>query len=242
MTGGARSGVREPAATILRVGPASVAWAADGGRTSRQAQLSLLSEPDRQRAAAFAPDRLRRFVVGRLLIHALVADEFPSATGWVVRPGVCRRCGQRHAGAELEGVPARASVSYAPGLVVAAVAPECRACRLGIDIERDVDDRARVEDLRRRLGSSREKALRRWTRVEAVLKADGRGLLIDPGAVWLRRGSGWVAGSPTSYVVAEVDGPHGYLISLAWSHATPAASAGPANRRMAGPAGARWES
>jgi 4'-phosphopantetheinyl transferase len=227
--------------TIVRVGPASIAWTRDERPVDLPTQLALLSPSDRERAAGLAPARLNRFLQGRLLLRDLVGDLFPDAVGWLVQPGVCRKCGLRHAGTELEGVPARASVSYAAGLVVAAVAPTSRVCRLGVDVEPAIADSTRVEDLRRLLGASTEPVVRRWTRVEAVLKADGRGLLIDPGAVWLRRGGAWIAGEQASYVVAEVGGPPGYLISLAWcAAAVSAAASGTTSRRTGGPAGARW--
>ena len=111
----------------------------------------------------------------------------------------------------------------------------------GVAAALDAADQTRVDDLRRLLGASNEPVLRRWTRVEAVLKADGRGLLIDPGAVCLRQGGAWIAGERAGYVVAEADGPPGYLISLAWfAEAASAASSGTAIRRTAGPTGVRW--
>ncbi len=61
--------------------------------------------------------------MGRSLVSGLVGGLFPDASGWSIGTGVCVRCGQRHGAVELTGVPAVASVSYARGLVVAAVAP-----------------------------------------------------------------------------------------------------------------------
>ncbi len=226
---------------VTRVGPALVAWTPANREAGLKSQFALLSEPDLERAAGLAPDHLNRFRLGRLLIHALVADLFPTATEWSVASTPCRRCGKRHAGVEIDGVPARASVAYAADLVAVAVAPASRVTGLGIDLELDVADPARAEELRRLLGASSERALRRWTRVEAVLKADGRGLLVDPGAVRLRQGGAYIVGQPASYVVAEVAGPDGYLLSLAWS-ATTASTLHPelANRRTVGAAGPRW--
>lgn len=227
--------------TSVSVGAARVAWMGEDAPIDTEAQLALLSGPDGERAAGFRPARLRRFLLGRGLVRALVQERFPEAPAWTVQPGECRCCGVRHAGVEIEGAPARASVSYADGIVVAAVADTARTHRLGVDVELDAADQARTDDLRRLLGASSEAVLRRWTRVEAVLKADGRGLLIDPGAVWLRRGGAWIAGEAESYVVTDVAGPAGYLVSLAWSAAAAsAAEPGRATRRTAGRAGARW--
>jgi len=227
--------------TSLSVGPACVAWVGEDAGIDTEGQLALLSGPDGERAAGFRPDRLRRFLLGRALVRALVRVRFPEASTWSVFSGECRRCGTRHAGVEIEGAPVLASVSYADGIVVAAVADTALTHRLGVDVEADAADQTRTDDLQRLLGASSEAVLRRWTRVEAVLKADGRGLLIDPGAVWLRRGGAWIAGEAESYVVTEVPGPAGYLVSLAWSAAAAsAAEPGRATRRTAGPAGTRW--
>ncbi len=227
------------ATTPVVAGPVRVAWLPENRRISVRGQLDLLGALDRDRAQGLPRARRKRFVLGRLLVRGLVDGLFPDATGWTVVPGRCARCGGRHAGVGLEGVPAVASIAYADGLVVAAVAPQAAVSRLGIDVEPAVCDHERIDELHRRIGASRERVLRRWTRVQAVLKADGRGQLVDPGAVWLRRGGGWIAGSPESYLVCEVDAPQGYLVSLAWCPAagTPAR---PPDRRLAGRAGDRW--
>lgn len=224
----------------LCVGPALVAWAPTR-RSDHEIPLAALSGPDLLRLDELAPGLRNGFVVGRLLIHTLVAGLFPHATEWSVTASACRRCGRPHAGVELEGVPARASVSYAADLAVVAVAPTSQVSRLGLDVEFGVADTGRMEELRRMLGASTEPILRRWTRVGAVLKADGRGLLIDPGSVHLRRGGAWIAGQAASYAVAEVPGPPGFLVSLAWCSVAPAGAV-PAQvgRRMTGAAGARW--
>lgn len=225
---------------VIRVGPASVAWVPARPPVVLDA-LAVLSGPDLLRAAAMASDQLNRFLRGRLLVNSLVAELFPDATGWVVSSSVCQRCGKLHAGVGVEGVLARASVAYAPDLVVATVAPSCLVGRLGVDVEAADVDQERALELRRMLGASSEPVLRRWTRVGAVLKADGRGLLVDPGAVHLRRGGAWLAGEHTSYEVAEVDGPSGYLISLAWCAAgSTGTDPGQTSSRMTGPAGTRW--
>ncbi len=222
------------------VGPALVAWAPTR-RIDDAIPLAALSGPDLLRLDGLAPGLREGFVVGRLLIHALVAGLFPHITEWSVTAGRCHRCGRLHAGVELDGVPARASVSYAADLVVVAVAPASQVSRLGLDVEFGVADIGRIEELRRMLGASTEPILRRWTRVGAVLKADGRGLLIDPGSVHLRRGGAWIAGQAASYAVAEVPGPPGFLVSLAWCTVAPVGAV-PAQvgRRMTGAAGARW--
>lgn len=214
----------------IGVGPASIAWSATSpGPVRTRTRVSDLSPQDRARAAGFGVDRRREFVLGRSLVARLVDGLFPDAIGWSVGTGVCGRCGQVHGPVELVGVPAVAGVSYARGLVVAAVAPSGTVGRLGVDVELDAADTTRTRDLERLLGRSREPVLRRWTRIEAVLKADGRGLLVEPGDVRLHGRTASIAGNKTVYRFADVDGPPGYVISLAWcDEGSSAASAGPA--------------
>ena len=214
----------------MPVGPARVAYAATGReRVSTPPDVAHLSQQDRARAAGFGVDRRREFVLGRSLVAALVDELFPDITGWSVGTGICGRCGERHGPVELAGVPAVAGVSYARGLVVAALAPSTTVGRLGVDVELDAADTTRTRDLERLLGRNREPVLRRWTRIEAVLKADGRGLLADPGDVRLRGRAASIAGDKVRYQVADVDGPPGYVVSLAWCGAgSSAASSDPA--------------
>jgi 4'-phosphopantetheinyl transferase len=179
---------------------------------------------DTARAAAFGVDRRRAFVLGRGLIADLVEGLAPGEADWSVANGPCPRCGARHGRVEVTGAPLVASVSYAPGLVVAAVAPRDQAGRLGIDVESDAADSTRTRDLQRLLGCSGQPVLRRWTRLEAILKADGRGLLVDPASVRVSRGVGRIAGEPARYQVADLQGPTGYLVSLAWCGAEASAT------------------
>jgi 4'-phosphopantetheinyl transferase len=81
------------------------------------------------------------------------------------------------------------SLSHSGSLVVCAIGQQGR---LGLDVEllREVcvGDFAEVfgEDVRKRLlreNDSRNAFFREWTQLEAVLKADGRGMNVAPGAV-----------------------------------------------------------
>jgi len=214
----------------IEVGPAQVAWAVTTpGHHSTRLGVADLGAEDQARAAGFGVDRRREFLIGRCLVHALVGVLFPDAAGWGVGAGACQRCGQRHGPVEITGVPAVAGVSYSRGLVVAAVAPTRLASRLGVDVELDAVDTTRKRDLERLLGRARQPVPRRWTRIEAVLKADGRGLLVEPAEVRVRGRAASIAHSPNRYQVADVPGPEGYVISLAWCDAgSSAASPDPA--------------
>lgn len=110
----------------------------------------------------------------------LLADLAGARSGTVRVRNPCRRCGGPHGGVILDGTGLLASVTYAGGLAVAAVVSEAGAAGFGIDAEAvHVDD----VSLAGVLGARRDAGVRAWTRVEAALKADGRGLHVDPAGV-----------------------------------------------------------
>lgn len=185
----------------------------------------MLSAVDAARADSFAPPRRAEFVTGRALVRALLADAFPGAEV-AVTSAPCPRCGEPHGGVVASGARpqdtrhagAVASVAHAEGLVVAAVAPG-RVRHLGVDLEPARAEHDRLADLAALIGGPPEDALRRWTLIEAVLKADGRGLQVDPAEVRLDRGrlraTARVGG--VRYRLAEVPAPPGWIASLAWA-------------------------
>ena len=127
----------------------------------------------------------RRAVSRRLLAQVLPEARFLSR---------CPACGGDHGRVHVEKTDAAVSVSYAPGWSVVAMAPG--RARLGVDaaprgahgLERVLTD-----------GTADAAA---WTRVEAVLKADGRGLAVDPARVEVQVGAG-----PTWRAVIRDDVP-----------------------------------
>jgi 4'-phosphopantetheinyl transferase len=134
--------------------------------------------------------------------------------GAVIRSGPCRRCGGPHGPVRAEGAADAVSVTYAGGLAIVASIPRSVASSIGIDAERgDADSPARID--RMRAGAT----VRDWTRVEAALKADGRGLDVDPALVRLdHRSDGWTAalpGSPAPILGIDAVGPEGVVLSVA---------------------------
>jgi 4'-phosphopantetheinyl transferase len=104
----------------------------------------------------------------------------------------CERCGLEHGRPRLRwpdaaGPTPSVGLASCDGLVVAALGPPEVA--VGIDVERPRATKTRGAEADRRdavsqlLGGTRRTAIRRWVRAEAVLKADGRGLRIDPSHV-----------------------------------------------------------
>jgi 4'-phosphopantetheinyl transferase len=98
----------------------------------------------------------------------------------------------------VDGAPFVASVSYAGNLAVVAVAPRtAEVSAIGVDAELDLDRQRDAAGLGGVLGGDREVTVQEWTRVEAALKADGRGLRVDPALVRVDDDpAGWTARVP----------------------------------------------
>ena len=158
------------------------------------------------------PDTARRGVAWQLLRN-LIGNPAASITN------VCPRCGEPHGPVQIVGAPVVASVTYAGGFAIACVADQASAAAVGVDAESVTDPRRSAAALRGIIHPGRSSSLREWTRVEAVLKADGRGLRVAPAAVSLTEGDGaWratVDGSPRVFDGWDVPGPPGTIMSLA---------------------------
>lgn len=95
---------------------------------------------------------------------------------------------------------------------------------IGVDVEAVDQPEGRVEAITSALGDDPASAaeqdpaalLRRWTSVEAVLKADGRGLRVDPSAVSIgAHGTAAIGEETARYRLLEVEQPPGYALSVA---------------------------
>lgn len=149
--------------------------------------------------------------------RALLAEMLPGA-GFVSR---CPLCGGDHGRIRVEGEDAEAadaavSVSYVPGWAVVAVTRE--HARIGVDAAP-----ADAAGLDRVLPGAAD--ARAWARAEAVLKADGRGLAVDPARVSVHESTdGWCARiidrpdgrhSTTEWRGWDLDGPEGVVAAVA---------------------------
>lgn len=144
--------------------------------------------------------------------RALLTELLPGAR-FVSR---CPLCGGDHGRIRVEGVDAAVSVSYLPGWTVVAVTREYG--RIGVDaVPTDAAGLERV--------LPGETDARDWARVEAVLKADGRGLAVDPAQVVVEESAdGWRAwivehpddrNSTAEWRGWDLDGPEGVVAALA---------------------------
>lgn len=122
-----------------------------------------LSSGERARLVALRDDADRqRFVAARALLRRVVGDVAGCAPAEVVLHQTCARCGGPH-GRPVVGHGLEVSMTHAGGLVAVAVARS----PVGIDLEPVPT-------------AAEEDRLVTWVRSEAVLKATGHGLEVDP--------------------------------------------------------------
>lgn len=161
--------------------------------------------------------RAQAFLAGRSLIRTLVSRI--SGSGDVRLTSRCARCGEPHGRPRADGVSL--SVSHAEDLVV--VAATAGANPLGVDIEAEAASRRLLES-GPMFADGVAPDLAGWTRIEAAVKADGRGFEIDPSEVILQQSADhahpcvWSAGlpgRPRPLEVATLVGPPGYVLSVA---------------------------
>ena len=129
----------------------------------------------------------------------------------------CPRCGGPHGPVLVSGAPFVASISYAGSLAVVAVADSAQSAAIGVDAEPAEDARRDAAGLGGVLGPG-EASVRSWTRVEAALKADGRGVRVEPASVRISEtGEEWIADVPGGGAFEGWDarGPEGYVVSVA---------------------------
>jgi 4'-phosphopantetheinyl transferase len=143
-------------------------------------------------------DRPARTAAGRTALRALAAELVGADPADVTVRARCATCGGEHGRPVLGGSRAlddlHASVAHAGGSVVVAVGADGP---LGIDAE--------PRDREAPPGWT----LAEWVRIEAVLKADGRGLLVDPSRVRFASDAtgmtAWIEGEEARYRVVDVE-------------------------------------
>jgi 4'-phosphopantetheinyl transferase len=154
--------------------------------------------------------------VRREVAWSLLRDLVPGAA----LTNVCARCGGPHGAVRVAGAEVAASVTYAGRFAIVGVVSSDEADALGIDAELAVDEQRDAAGLTGVLGPGHDVDVRAWTRVESALKADGRGLRVDPALVEVttREAGGWIARVPDRaepVIGCDLDGPAGVLVSAA---------------------------
>ena len=146
------------------------------------------------------------------LIRALAAELAPGSDLRIERR--CPVCGGPHGRPVLPDAPVHASVAYADPWVVVAVASDREVDALGIDAE--LEDAA--HDLAALFAPSEPPDLRGWTAIEAVLKADGRGLLVPPDQVRCTPGGVATVPGGGEFRILPVPAGPALVVSLALRH------------------------
>jgi 4'-phosphopantetheinyl transferase len=202
--------------------------------------LPGLGPSDRSRLASADPMARRRLLAGReAALDAaarLLGTSRPESAPPFSIDATCPACGGAH-GRPLVSGGRRVHVSIAHAadraFAVAAFAP------VGIDAEPHDTPRDRLAAVGELTRRRRLDPLGAWTRIEAVLKADGRGLRVDPGEVVLRRRRARVRDRDARYAVRVLRDVEGCTVAIAWALSRGAeAAAGPdapATRRRARP-------
>ncbi|WP_345763241.1 4'-phosphopantetheinyl transferase family protein [Diaminobutyricibacter sp. McL0608] len=194
---------------------------ADGAHADADAS-HLLTAAEFARYGSLRPEPARTFLAGRRLLRELVASVAGADPDEVVIEARCPFCGGAHGRPAVLAPPAatnlRLGLAHSDGLVVAAAA---WAPAVGIDVERS--DAAHTPERDRAIasvaGASGGDPLQHWTRVEAVLKADGRGLRVDPRSVRVTDDGddvrATIDGSDTRYTLEPLDLGPGHTASIA---------------------------
>jgi 4'-phosphopantetheinyl transferase len=213
---------------IVRSGGYTLGWTVgEPARSATIEDLRLMSASERARYETLPPDRGRRFSDGRALLRSLVAAEAGVSSASVVFSARCPDCGADHGGPVVTQPAAarrlRVSLSHS-GEASIAVATWDRS--VGVDAEAIATVGERVEaicaltDVPGGAGeSTADRAVRHWTRVEAVLKADGRGLRLDPRTVRVHeedgRAEAIVEGRAARYLLTDPQLPVPLRVAVA---------------------------
>jgi 4'-phosphopantetheinyl transferase len=192
------------------VGVPEIRWMRSSLNSSaRRAAFDALSPVERERFASTPAATRDSYLAGRLLLRRLAADLTESTPEAVALSAVCPDCGGAHGRPVLADSSLQLSLSRTPLVVVAAAH---WGAAVGIDVE-DLDQPiARLAAIEAMTGRPSVQA---WTRVEAVLKADGRGLRVDPSLVTFDESRATVADRDTQYDLSEVDLAPSLRVSVA---------------------------
>lgn len=176
--------------------------------------LQRLGPSDRSRFAALDEVRQRRFLAGRAATLAAVECLLGGPLPEFAVDAVCVECEGSHGRPAVSGVRPDVHVSIAHAddraFAVAARSP------VGVDAESRRTSSARLQAIRALTGHRGNDLLGRWTAVEAILKADGRGLRVDPGAVLVERRAGRVVDRGIRYRLRRVRDLDGCVVTIAW--------------------------
>ncbi|CAN5277072.1 hypothetical protein BH11ACT3_BH11ACT3_23810 [soil metagenome] len=158
----------------------------------------MLSAAESTRWAGLDPRAAASFLSGRSLLRHLAADLLGVDPAAVPLTARCLDCGREHGRPSIVDSALQVSLSHSGDVVVAAAV---WGSPIGVDVEAAAGSTERLDAIEALTG---ERSLERWTRVESVLKADGRGLRVDPRDVVMTGDVAHVVGSSTRYRLHEL--------------------------------------
>lgn len=186
-----------------------------------QADVSVLDEHERQRAAKFVRDVDRHsYLSSHIALRYVLGRHLDTAPGQVrfVRED-CPNCGAPHGRPAVAGHPVHFSLSHGGDLVLLGVA----GAPVGVDVEAVPKEQVAAElstrlhpDEQCEIASAEHPRLafaRVWTRKEAYLKGIGTGLSRSLSADYL--GGAGLAELPEGWSVLDVPVPAGYAGAVA---------------------------
>ncbi len=198
------------------------------GVRPEQADLSVLDQRERDRAAKFARDADRHsYLAAHIALRHVLSRHLGATPGQLefVRDD-CPTCGEPHGRPALAGHPVHFSLSHGGDLVLIAVA----GTPVGADVE-TVPAEQVAADLSTRLHPDEQREIaaapdlrtafaRVWTRKEAYLKGIGTGLSRSLSADYV--GGAGLAPLPAGWSVLDVPVPDGHAGAVAVLGAAPA--------------------
>jgi 4'-phosphopantetheinyl transferase len=181
------------------------------GPIARSRALGMLSVTERS-SFDNSPEASREsFLAGRFLLRDLVGELTTTDPSAVNIEAHCPDCGGAHGRPVIAGTNLNVSLSRTKDIVVVAASWDAP---IGIDIE--VANTGAAGAVQAVTG---EASVLHWTRVEAVLKADGRGLRVDPALVEFTDVDGALHGqvldSADRYLITQADVAPDVLVSIA---------------------------
>jgi 4'-phosphopantetheinyl transferase len=181
------------------------------GPIARSRALGMLSVTERSRFDNSPEASRESFLAGRFLLRDLVGELTTTDPSAVTIEAHCPDCGGAHGRPVIAGTNLNVSLSRTKDIVVVAASWDAP---IGIDIEvANTGAAAAVQAV------TGEASVLHWTRVEAVLKADGRGLRVDPALVEFTDVDGALHGqvldSADRYLITQADVAPDVLVSIA---------------------------
>ena len=177
--------------------------------SERTLGLAILSPAELTRADSDS------FIMGRMLLRTLAGEILGIDPQAVPLSATCPDCGAPHGEPRIPGLAV--SLSRCATAVVAVAALEGS---VGVDVEPRQGSAERAAAIEEVAGMGSIRAIQRWTSVEAALKADGRGLRLDPRHVDVTADSATLGDA--RYELWHPEPAPDLQVTVAWRASTPA--------------------